>query len=308
MARKHALLGGGLLALVFASCQPQRLLEEPWIRTVHVTLDGKQTDDEAYTEVLQLRPNTNVFGPFPYVWLYLQAKPGKTTSYANWLRRIGERPVLWDSSLAASDLEQLTLRLKQDGYFYADVSYDLKETRRGATLTYTLDRGTPTRLSQLYYVSMGPGVDAFLEDVRASSSLANGKYLLRMEQLDEERRRIASFLQEKGFYTFGPEAVHFDVDTLGRPYAATVTVRLDNWIRNSEYGTVEEPHRVWIIREARGQWPETFPSHPPALNASLGFPAASLSKLPPSPRARSACAPSRQFNRVAGSSPWYKTP
>ena len=82
MARKHALLAGILLALAFTSCQPQRLLEEPWIRNVHVTLDGKQTDDEAYTEVLQLRPNTNVFGTFPYVWLYLQAKPGKTSGYA----------------------------------------------------------------------------------------------------------------------------------------------------------------------------------------------------------------------------------
>ena len=273
MARKKVLLASSLLLAALWSCQPQRYLEDPWLRTVSVSVDGKATDEEAYTELLQLRPNTNVFGTFPYVWLYLQAKPGKTTGYANWLRRIGERPVLWDSSLAASDVEQLTLRLKQDGYFYADVSYDLKETRRGATLTYKLDRGTPTHLSQLYYVSMGPGVDAFLEDVQASSNLANGTYLLRMEQLDEERRRIASFLQEKGFYTFGPEAVHFDVDTLGHPYAATVTVRLDNWIRNSEYGTVEEPHRVWIIREARGQWPESLRLNPTGIERLPWIPA-----------------------------------
>ena len=265
MARKPSLLAVSLLALLLGSCQLQQQLDEPWIREVHVTLDDKRTDDEALSEVLQLRSNTNVFGTFPYAWLYVQARPGQTSGYANWLRRIGERPAVWDSNLAAQDVAQLTLRLKQDGYFYANVSYDLKETRRGATLTYTIDRGTPTRLGQLYYVSMGPGVDAFLEEVRASSSLANGKYLLRMEQLDEERRRIASYLQEKGFYTFGPEAVHFDVDTLGHPYSAIVTVRLDNWIRNSEYGTVEEPHRVWVIREARGQWPESRRLNPTGI-------------------------------------------
>ena len=233
MARKHALLAGILLALAFTSCQPQRLLEESWIRNVHVTLDGKQTDDEAYTEVLQLRPNTNVFGTFPYVWLYLQAKPGKTSGYANWLRRIGERPVFWDSSLAAQDVEQLTLRLKQDGYFYPQVSYQRNATRRGTTVTYVLGRGTPTEIGSLHYLSMGPGVEPFLDELQANSTLTYGKPLLRMEQLDEERRRIARFLQEKGFYTFGPEAVHFDVDTLGHPHWATVTVRMDNWTRSS---------------------------------------------------------------------------
>ena len=275
MVRKQALLASSLLLAALWSCQPQRHLQDPWLRTVSVTLDGKATDEEAYTELLQLRPNTNVFGTFPYVWLYLQAKPGKTTGYANWLRRIGERPVLWDSSLAASDVEQLTLRLKQDGYFYPNVSYDLKETRRGATLTYSLDRGTPTRLGQLHYVSMGPGVDAYIEDVRESSSLANGKYLLRMEQLDEERRRIASFLQEKGFYTFGPEAVHFDVDTLGHPYAATVTVRMDNWTHSSEYGTVEEPHRVWYVRQAKGAWPANLTLTPAGIQRLPWIPSGS---------------------------------
>ena len=265
MARKHALLAGILLALAFTSCQPQRLLEEPWIRNVHVTLDGKQTDDEAYTEVLQLRPNTNVFGTFPYVWLYLQAKPGKTSGYANWLRRIGERPVFWDSSLAAQDVEQLTLRLKQDGYFYPQVSYQRNATRRGTTVTYVLGRGTPTEIGSLHYLSMGPGVEPFLDELQANSTLTDGKPLLRMEQLDEERRRIARFLQEKGFYTFGPEAVHFDVDTLGHPHWATVTVRMDNWTRSSEYGTVEEPHRIWVVRKATGSWPATLTLRPAGI-------------------------------------------
>ena len=57
-----------------------------------VTRDQRPTDDEAYTEVLQIRPNTNVFGTFPYVWLYQQARPGNFSGYANWLRRIGSDP------------------------------------------------------------------------------------------------------------------------------------------------------------------------------------------------------------------------
>ena len=275
MGRNHLLSAIGLLATL-ASCQPQKHLDDPWIRRVLVTLDQRPTDDEAYTEVLQIRPNTNVFGTFPYVWLYQQARPGNFSGYANWLRRIGERPVLWDSTLAQKDLEQLTLRLKQKGYFYPEASYDLQTSRRGATLTYSLAPGQITTVASVEYFSMGPGVEPHLEALQSSSTLLQGETPLHMEHLDAERRRVSRFLQERGFFTFGPEAVNFEVDTLGKPFGAAVTVRLDNWIRSSEYGTVEEPHRIWIVRNAMGSWPASLSLNPTGIERlpwiPTGFP------------------------------------
>jgi len=258
MARKRSLLASSLLLAALWSCQPQRYLEATWVRDIEVTVDQRKTDDEAITEVLKMRPNTNVFGTFPYAWLYAQAGPNRATKTANWLRRIGEKPTLWDSTLAQKDLDQLILKMKQDGYFQATASYQLREHSKGSVLTYAIERGQGTRVSQLYFKSMGPYIDPFLEELQTASLLKSNDALLRMETLEGERKRIADYLQNHGFYTFGPEAVHFDVDTLGHPLSAIVTVRLDNWIRSSEYGTVEEPHRIWIVREARGQWPESM--------------------------------------------------
>lgn len=261
-----ALLAAIGLTLVLASCRPAQNLESEWIRGVTVTLNNRVTEDDRYTEVLQVRPNTNVFGSFPYVWLYQQAKPTSTSGYANWLRRIGERPVRWDSLQAQKDVEQLVLRLKQDGYFYPKVSYTLDQRKRGLHLTYAIESGLPTRIEQLRYISMGPHIDPYMDALETSSLLQSDQaQALTMEGLDAERRRIAASLQDQGFFTFGPEAVHFDVDTLGHPRSAYVTVRLDNWIRSSEYGTVEEPHRVWVVREARGQWPESLKLRPTGI-------------------------------------------
>ena len=228
MVRK-ALFAAIVTALVLSGCRPAQELKTEWIRGVTISLNDRPTEDDRYTEVLQVRPNTNVFGSFPYVWLYQQAKPTSTSGYANWLRRIGERPVRWDSLQARKDVEQLTLRLKQDGYFYPKLSYTLKQKKRGLHLNYAIQSGPPTLVKQVHYLSMGPHIDPFMEALETSSLLQTEKaQALTMEGLDAERRRIAAYLQNLGFFTFGPEAVHFDVDNLGHPHAAYVTVRLDN--------------------------------------------------------------------------------
>ncbi len=262
MAHKAFLAALGT-AVALASCQPARNLETQWVKEVRLTLDDRPTSDERYAEVLQVRPNTNVFGSFPYVWLYQCAKPGSASGFANWLRRIGEQPILWDSLATEKDIQQLILRLKQDGYFFPAVHYALTKKKRGLHLKYALVPGLITRVSQVSYLSMGPGIDPFLPALEEGSLLQSDQEQgLTMEFLDAERRRIADLLQEQGFFTFGPEAVHFEVDTIGHPFSASVTVRLENWTRSSEYGTVEEPHRIWIVRKTTGSWPSTLQLNP----------------------------------------------
>lgn len=284
MARKLFLLASSLLLAALWSCQPQRYLSEKWIREVNVQIDGKNTDDESVLEILSMRANTRVLGAYPYVWLYLQSNANKSTKSSAWLRKIGERPTLWDEGIANKDLDQLSLLMHQNGYFYPKVNYELNQSKRGSTLTYTIERGPGTLVNEIHFKSLGPLVANALESLQWNSVLDPGRSLLTMSTLDAERRRISDQLREQGFYTFGPESVHFEIDTLGHPHSAGVTVRLDNWIRNSEFGAVEEPHRIWVIRGTRGDWPKSLRLRPagierlPWISSGLPFRASEVAK------------------------------
>ncbi|MDG1253522.1 MAG: BamA/TamA family outer membrane protein [Schleiferiaceae bacterium] len=264
-----------ILAASLMSCQPQRYVTEPWIRKVQIEVDGNVTLDEHYSEVLMARSNTSVFGTFPYMWFYQKANPQSYSKWNNWLRRIGEKPSLWDSTLSAQDVIQLRLRLKQDGYFYSSVTVhppgsDLKKNKH--LLRYEILKGPATQIQGTDIQSMGPQVDPFLSELKASSTLLPGD-VLQMEALDAERRRIAKTLQEKGFFTLGPEAIHFDLDTIEHPGFAEVQIRIDNWIHSSEYGTVEEAHRIWYVRQTTGSWPANLALKPSGIQRLPWIPA-----------------------------------
>ncbi len=261
MGRNH-LLGLFTLFLLSTGCSPRQALNAPWVRDVSLQIDGRKTQNEHYTEVLQVRPNTSVFGVFPYLWIYHQARVNRTGPWDNWLRRFGEKPVLLDSLLIAKDKAQLSLRLKQDGYFYPAVVEEFNQGRHGGRLTYNIEQGPLTRISTYDMMSMGPAIEPFIPELYNTSPLTHTGQALRMELLDAERRRVAAFLQDKGFFTLGPDAIHFELDTLDHPTQAFVKVRIDNWNRDTEYGPVEEPHRIWVLRQVKGDWPSALQIHP----------------------------------------------
>ena len=70
---------------------------------------------------------------------------------------------------------------------------------------------------------------------------------LSRDMLESERKRIADFLKEHGFFTVGPEAVGFDLDTLGHPYRADGYWLIHNWVRDGEFGPQELPHKPWYF-------------------------------------------------------------
>jgi hypothetical protein len=84
---------------VFATaCSPVRRLlpQEELLTRVSVVVDGKNTSDESYTEVVQQWPNRSLLGWKAYLALYnIPARPSEKPM-ARLFRRIGEAPVVLD--------------------------------------------------------------------------------------------------------------------------------------------------------------------------------------------------------------------
>ncbi len=241
-----------LLAAALSACNPQRWLPEgqTWIRRIELTENGQVRAEDKYLELIQLQTNTSVLGSYPYVALYQRGARKPDTRRGRWLQKIGEAPALLDTALAAETVEQLERKLRQEGYFFARVHYELTAGVRGAELRFRMERGQPTRLGSIRPEIYSPYVEDQLRMIQMGSLLVPGMRLSR-DMLESERKRVADYLKEHGFFTLGPDAIGFDLDTLDHPYRADGVWMVQNWIRDGEFGPQEEPHRPWYIGQVR---------------------------------------------------------
>ncbi|MCE2816481.1 MAG: hypothetical protein LW601_04815 [Cryomorphaceae bacterium] len=256
MRRKAGIL---LLVAVTAACNPQRWLPEgqTWVRRIELTENGQVRTDDKYLELLQLQTNTSVLGTYPYVALYQRGARKPETRKGKWFQKIGEPPAVLDTALAAETVAQLERKLRQEGYFFAKVHYHCTESPQGAKLRFDMVRGQATRLGSIRPEIYSPYVEDQLRMIQLGSLLVPGMRLSR-DMLESERKRVADYLKEHGFFTLGPDAIGFDLDTLDHPYRADGVWIVQNWTRDGEFGPQEEPHK----------------SSPPRAWASFGRPRA----------------------------------
>ncbi|MDX1740779.1 MAG: BamA/TamA family outer membrane protein, partial [Rhodothermales bacterium] len=140
-------------------------------------------------------------------------KLGKGLSRA--LMSVGEPPAYLDSSVVAADADRLRLFYQQEGYRSATVDYRVltSDSGRHLQLEFLIDPGPPTFIRQVSYGGLeridGAAVRRMIESslIRIESNrLAAGRPTFRADaerysesKLLAERRRILSFLQNRGY-------------------------------------------------------------------------------------------------------------
>lgn len=176
----------------------------------------------------------------------------------NAIMRLGEPPVVYDSSLTASSVQQLAIFLKSKGFFRSSVTVtDTVPTRRFTPLRllalqapYTTDS---QRVTVTYHIHEGPAFHySQLDDEVADSAVARRvraarpQSLLQVgDQYDEEvigaeRVRLETLLKNQGYYDFRQQYITFEADTSFRP----ATVRLRTLVAAPPRGE----HRRYTLR------------------------------------------------------------
>ncbi|MDV7389912.1 hypothetical protein RZS08_01110, partial [Arthrospira platensis SPKY1] len=70
--------------------------------------------------------------------------------FREWLKYgIGEPPVVLDTSLVRRSEEQLDLFLKKRGYYYGNVTSDIRFKKRKAIVSYHIESGNPYRIDSI---------------------------------------------------------------------------------------------------------------------------------------------------------------
>ena len=220
-------LGLALVALQF-SCAPTRNLgsDEYLLTRTRIHVDEKSINTKELLPFQRQKPNKKVLGVRFHLFLYSLSNPKKEGFPHAWLRRIGEAPVVYDSTLIIKTGEQFTFFMENKGYHYAKVSSDLKKKRKKVKVDYSIESGTPFLLRNIEVHFVDTSIAKYILVSMNESLLKTGNNFDK-DILQLERERIEKVMRQNGYFRFRKEYVSYELHRVGQTFEVDLTMRID---------------------------------------------------------------------------------
>ncbi len=215
-------------------------------------------------------PNKRILGFYFHVWVYQNANYTKSERINKFMRKIGEPPVLVDTALTERSVQNLQTYLHTRGYFSSNVSCDVDTStlrRHRAKITYRIKQGPATRIDSVSYNFRDTSLRNIILADTASSLIVRGD-IFDESVLEAERNRIATLLNNNGYYDFTANSISYEVDTIGRGLNASVCMVVSPLLVG--YSTTSEQiwenHHIYRIRNI-----DVYPTYDPMYRSTSGF-------------------------------------
>ena len=207
----------------------------------------KKVNEKNIHSLIKQQPNKKFIGIAPlYLAFYNLSNKRKENDY---LKRIGEPPVILNYRLARKSASQIELYYKNKGYLDSHVSFSVSKRKHKAEVIYTINNGNKYTINAINLgVIQGEKLTSIIHKHLLDSKIKPG-VAYNFQELEEERNKISLKIQNNGYYKFNKEYIYFIADT----NQATRTVDLSLVIKDDEYindGTLlKEQHKLGLITE-----------------------------------------------------------
>ena len=250
-----------LLLLIFPmllfSCQATKYLpeDEYLLQDYKVEMSEKiesgngDLDKKALKQYIKQKPNKRIFGWRFYLSLYNLSSPEKENGFNNWLRRIGEPPVIYDEDLKQRSTDQLRLYMQNKGFYNVEVSDTTFFKKQRANVTYRVTPNRPYTIKNINYFFE----DATLSPLVLADTISNRFRVgerFDVDALQAERIRIETILRDSGYYNFNRDYIYYEVDSAFDSHQVEVTLGINNYARQTSSGRViHVDHPIYKIRD-----------------------------------------------------------
>ena len=220
--------------LLQLSCSTTRVIPEGESRLVANKLnviDGSRYNTHDLAAYIEQKPNSSfIFGWNPYLNIYNRSSE-KDNGWNRFLKRLGQPPVILDTSLIAESKENILDHLKYQGYYNSIVTDSVVTNKKKSTVHYNITLGEQYIIDSVTYIIKNSEVeDIFFKDT-LNSPIKRGT-LLSESRLEEETKRVSDYFNERGYYTFGKNNLFFSADTIGRRGRASLEYHIRDYSRN----------------------------------------------------------------------------
>ena len=212
---KYILLILSIFTLLLSSCNVtkyvpdgQYLLDNVVINTKEKEL--KETDFSIY---LRQQPNLKLLNFIPFnLGLYSISSPDTTLWINRFLQKIGDAPVIYDSTLVHSSAAELKKAMHNKGYLNAEVTHETTFKKKKAKVKFNIVGNQPYRIKNIRYKIRNSEIEEIVLSDTTKSLIKRGN-LFDIDVLEKERVRIADLLRTQGFFSFDKEYIGFLADT-----------------------------------------------------------------------------------------------
>ena len=160
------------------------------------------------------------------------------------LKKMGEPPVIYDSTQTQRTLSDLTQQLLNEGFLNARVEASEKKHGKKVDLTYLLKPGEPYFVHRIDYAIEDTAIARMLSVQDSTKSIIKAGMKFDVARLDAERKRITKLLSDSGYYRFHKDYITYIADTLGGSRLIDLTLRLQEY-QQPDMTTM--PHGTYMI-------------------------------------------------------------
>jgi outer membrane protein assembly factor BamA len=130
------------------------------------------------------------------------------------LKQSGEKPVIFDSTLAFETATQFEKALFNRGYFHSKITphFQYNKKRNKVSVIYTADEGPQFKLNKIAIVINDTSLKESVKTTNKYSLLHKGDPF-NTDKIDHERLRFTSEMRNQGYYYFTKEYLVYEIDS-----------------------------------------------------------------------------------------------
>lgn len=237
-----------IAALIVASCSTTRVIPHGESRLKANKIIIENSKDYQASELqpyLKQKPNTSyIFGWNPFLNIYNWSN-GNNRGWDKFVTKVGQAPVIFDSTLVQSSKTNIYNHLVYDGYYNSKIQDSVVTKNKKSTVYYKVKLGKQYVIDSISYSIADKKIaELFFSDT--SSSLLRSGDILSENNLEKESQRVENQLRNNGFYGFSKNYFFFEADTLGANSKASLNVKISDYTRN-ELAKDAQPHKQFVF-------------------------------------------------------------
>lgn len=251
-----------LLPALLWACSATKFVPENeyLLEGVELKSDQKGFDAAQLEPYIRQKANSKWFSVFK-IPLGTYALSGKdSTKWINrTLQNIGEKPVVYDTLQARLSCEDLRKAMVNLGYMHAQASLKTKIKGKKLRAIYTLSPGEAYRISSVRYVIDDKHIDSLLRAKHIPETGLRAGQQFTVSNLDAERDRITTLLQDNGYYRFHKDFIQFEADSAVNNTDINLRLRLLRYRTDAK--EPERDHSIYRMGRIRYHFNDTTGFH-----------------------------------------------
>lgn len=242
-----------LITFLFACNPAKRLPQGSYLLTkTKIHNDNKNISQDELNSILKQQPNRKILGLIKFhLRTYNLASRGKERKWKNWLKSVGEEPVILDSVLTKKSSAQLAIYLKNKGYFNSTVTDSaFFSENKTAQVHFYIKSGAPYIVNKIIY-SINDN------NLFKPVGIANNKSLIKFgmnydtDIFTQERERMAIAMKNLGYYNFSREYVFYRIDSALNDNLVDILQTIKNPYKKIQVDgkdtLIETTHKIYFI-------------------------------------------------------------